>query len=131
MSDVMLSLGDFVFGINTAAYEQLRRSTRWRWAAQQRLGRDPARQFLGSGDDAITLAGVIYTTFRGGLGQIQTLRERASQGVPRLMADSFGLIHGHWIIEGLDETQTEFFANGAPRKIEFNLSLKFYGETYP
>ena len=34
-----------------------------------------------------------------------------------------GKIYGMWKIDSLDETQTYFFKNGQPRKVEFSLKI--------
>ena len=56
---MMLALGMFVFSLRTAAYQELQRQTDWRHASNNRVGAAPARQFVGRGEDAITLPGII------------------------------------------------------------------------
>jgi phage protein U len=128
---VMMMLGAFKFKISTAAYQRLRRSTDYRWPVQERLGREPARQFVGQGNDKIDLEGVIYPQFKGGLNQVSQMRDMAGKGQPlRLMASSSGkgVSWGNWCIEQIEETQETFFWDGVPRKIEFHLSLAKYGD---
>ncbi len=71
---MLMSLGQFVWGINTLAYQQLQRQTNWRWAAQNRVGQRPARQFVGEGDDTITLSGWLSPELVGDRNSIDTLR---------------------------------------------------------
>lgn len=126
--DIMLALGDFRFAISTAAYQTLKRTTEHRWSAQNRIGRAPALQFAGIGTDEITLTGVIYPHFKGGLNQIKTMRDTASTGKPQLLVDGLGFVHGDYAITRIEETQTHFIKNGIPKKQEFTLSLQYYGE---
>lgn len=56
---MMMALGMFVFSLSTAAYQELQRQTEWRHVSNTRIGAAPARQFVGRGDDSITLPGVI------------------------------------------------------------------------
>jgi phage protein U len=49
MNRVMMQLGEYQFGVESAVYEQLRRSTSYRWQGQERIGRRPAQQFAGIG----------------------------------------------------------------------------------
>ena len=44
---VMLQLGAYQFGLNTAAFQGLQRSDDYRWPEQERLGREAALQFVG------------------------------------------------------------------------------------
>ena len=127
----MLSLGPFRFAVDTAAYQSLRRSVEYRWPSQTRIGRRPARQFAGTGDETISLQGLIYPEFKGGLKQVDTMRELAGQGEPQILIGSTGgrgEVWGKWCIIAVEETQTVFFADGTPRKQEFSLQLGHYGE---
>lgn len=128
MADVMLALGGYRFSMNTAAYEKLTRSDTWRWIFQDRVGRRPAGQFLGPAKSEVELEGTILPHYKGGLGQIPAMRAEADKGEPLILADGHGNVWGKWVIERLQETQSRPIANGAPRKIDFRLTLSSYGE---
>jgi hypothetical protein len=128
MADVMMALGPFRFALATAAWQSFRRSTSWRWASIDRHGRQPARQYLGPGSETVTLSGTIYPHFRGGLAQVSAMRAIAGLGEPLLLVDGTGGIHGSWCIETVEEERTIPLANGAPRRIDFTLTLASYGE---
>ncbi len=128
MIETMLALGPYRFAVSTAAYESLRRTSEYRWPAQERLGRAPARQFVGPGADSVTLSGVIYPHYAGGLSQIGKLRELAGRGVPLSLVDGRGMVWGRWCIERIEEGRTVFFANGDPQRVEFTMQLSAYGE---
>lgn len=123
---VMLMLGGFKFSLNTAAFQRLERSTSYRWPAQQRVGREDALQFTGPGEDRITIPGVVYPDFRGGLFQVETLRAIANDGRPLRLISSGGAILGLWVIESIDEVQSEFKPDGSPRRQEFSLRIRKY-----
>ncbi|MCU7933743.1 MAG: phage tail protein [Candidatus Thiodiazotropha sp. (ex Dulcina madagascariensis)] len=128
MNRVMMQLGSYQFGIETSAYEQLRRSTAYRWQGQDRIGRRPAQQFAGVGQETITLTGRIYPFYRGGLGQLDKMRAEAGQGEPRILVDGLGRIWGKWAVTRIDETQSVLMPDGVPEKIDFTLELAHYGE---
>ena len=125
---VLLALGPFRFALSTAAYQTLRRTAEYRWPAQERFGRAPARQFVGAGGETLELDGVIYPHHAGGLAQLPRLRELAGRGEPLRLTDGLGVAWGRWVIERVDETTSVFFADGAPRKVEFRLGLARYGD---
>lgn len=127
LSLVMMALGSFRFGVNRANYQSFTRSAAWRWEEQPRLGRRPALQYLGPGAEEITLEGVIYPHFKGGLRQIELMRLVASAGQPLILVDGMGWVWDRWVITAVEERKTLFMADGAPRKIEFTTSLKAYG----
>jgi hypothetical protein len=117
----------FVFSVLGTAYDQLQRSSAWRWAKMPRVGRLPARQSLGPDDDTIELQGTIITE-RSGYGSLTDLRTLMASGEPVLLCDSLGNIHGKWCMESLQETQTAIHVDGLPRKQTFLLRLSVYGE---
>ncbi|MBX7277962.1 phage tail protein [Pseudomonas sp. ERGC3:05] len=121
---MMLALGMFVFSLSTAAYQELQRQTEWRHASNSRIGTVPARQFLGRGDDAITLPGIIFPELAGSPVSLDAIRLMANTGKAWPMVEGSGRIYGLWVIESLSENRTIFFKDGTPRRIEFTLSLK-------
>ncbi len=127
---VMLQLGSFQFGISTAAYQNLQRSVEWRWPAQERFGKGPVLQHVGPGDDTITLPGVVYPEWRGGLNQIDNLRALAAEGKPQQLVDGRGNVLGRWVIERVEENQAVFADAGVPRRQEFTASLRRYFDEF-
>jgi len=129
-SRVMMKLGDhYKFSIDTAAYQELTRTTSYRWAKQERIGRLPARQYVGPGDDVIEMSGLIFPQFRSGLEQLNKMRAEAGKGKPLMLVDGRGKVWGKFCIEEVREKQgPEFFKGGAPKRQEFGLKLGIYGE---
>ncbi len=130
MSNVMMALGSYRFSLDTAAYQEFVRTTRYRWQQQARVGRKPAHQFVGLGQDDIELIGVIYPHYKGGLGQLQTMRNEAGKGKALLLVDGLGYIHDEWCILEIEEKQKVFERGGLPLKQEFRLRMTAYGEDY-
>jgi hypothetical protein len=126
--EIMLALGEYRFAVDSAAYQSLRRNHTWRWPAQERVGREPSRQFLGVGPETIDLSGVIYPHFKGGFDQVSSMKAEADQGEPLNLVDGMGAVWGKYCITELEETQQVFWGNGKPRKVEFRLKLARYGE---
>lgn len=121
---MMLALGMFVFSLHTLAYQEMQRQTDWRHASSNRVGAQPARQYVGRGDDAITLPGVLLPELAGDLVSLDELRGMANTGKAWPLVDGNGRMRGLYVIEGLSETQTLFFRDGTPRRIDFSLTLK-------
>ena len=135
----MLMLGPIRFSIEQSAYQKLQRTTQYNWATQTPLGHPimkyvglggASRQYIGPGEDSINLDGTIYPQYNGGPLQLTLMRLSAGIGIALPLITGSGLIMGRWIIESVGETKTDFFDNGAARKIEFSLSLKRYQQDY-
>lgn len=126
MSETMLRIGPYRFAMSSAAYQNFSRSAAYTWARQSRIGTNDALQYTGLGAETITLSGVIYPYFRGGLGQIDRMRRSASIGVPLPLIDGRGRVLGLWAIEQVTETQTVFDRRGVPKRQEFEMRLTRY-----
>lgn len=127
-SEYMMALGDLRFSVDTATYDRLTRSSRWRWNALPRLARVDAMQMTGREAEHIDIDGVVYPHYKGSLAVFETMRAAGNAGEPLTLSDGTGTVHGRWVIEQMEETRKTFFADGRPRKIEFRLGLAEYGD---
>lgn len=126
--NIMMALGGYRFGLPSAAYQQLQRTHTYRWAEQQRMGREPALQYTGPGNESLELEGVLYPHYKGGLDQLDAMRKEAGSGQPLLLVDGRGKLWGKYCILEIRETQTHFMEGGVPLKQQFSLRLSRYGE---
>ena len=62
---MMLSLGDFQFGVDTAAYAELSLKTEYPWAKVDRLQNTPQHQVMGLEVRSVSLRGTVYPSYRG------------------------------------------------------------------
>ena len=124
----MMRLGTFKFGIYTAAYQELNRSTSYQWGEQAVFGGWDNLQYLGPGQDTQTLTGVVFPEFKGGTGQIDQLRALASLGQPQILVSGTGRILGLWVINQIDDGQSHFAAFGVPRRQEFTVNMRKYSD---
>lgn len=120
---MMMALGLYVFGLHTVPYQQLQRQMSWRHPSLPRVGKRPARQFAGPGDDTITLSGVLYPEITGGKISLAALQAMGDEGMAWPLIEGTGIFYGLFVIEEISQTDSIFFADGAPRKIEFSMKL--------
>lgn len=125
---VMMQLGAFQFGMATAAYAELRRSSEWRWAEQERFGKIAALQFTGPGPETITLPGIVFPEWRGGFGQVDAMRALGKAGQPLALVSGEGASMGRWVVMRVEEGQSIFAGKGLPRRVEFTLELKRFAD---
>ena len=120
---MMLTLGLFVFQLQTVPYQSLQRDVDYRWPVNNRVGLRPLPQFLGVNEEKITLSGVLMPEITGGKLSLLALNLMADEGKAWPLLEGSGSIYGMFVVNSVSETHTEFFSNGAPRKIEFTLTL--------
>lgn len=121
---MMMALGNFIFSLHTLAYQELQRQTDYRHATSSRVSAAPARQFVGKGDDSITLPGWLAPELAGTPSSLDVLRYMAGTGGAWPLIEGSGRIYGLWVIESISETKTLFFQDGTPRRVEFSIALK-------
>lgn len=120
----LATLGMFVFETDTAPFVSLDRQQDWRYAQADRFDARKASQYVGPGDDKITLSGVLYGGQIGDYASLTRLRNMADAGEAYPLLDGIGRVLGNWFIRSLKETQTLFFVDGIPRKADFTLELE-------
>ncbi|MDB6447165.1 phage tail protein [Pseudomonas sp. 21TX0197] len=118
----------YYFNLDTAAFEELRRQTSFRWAGQERLTRSIAQQAVGQGEDKITLKGAIFPGFKGGLKQLDNLRTIGGRLQPVNLTTGYGEVLGTWCLLNIEEEQSHLLAGGIPRKQSFSLEFVSYGD---
>jgi phage protein U len=122
---MMLSLGDFQFSVDSAAYGELALKADYPWATVGRLQNTPQLQAMGKETCSITLQGVVYPSYRdAGYGQIEELRREAANMQPQYLMAGNGRYLGRWVVKSISETDSIFFSDGVPQKQEFTLELE-------
>lgn len=121
---VQLILGYFIFSLHTLAYQDFQRQLAYRHSSTPRVGARPAHQFLGEDDETITLSGTLLPEFAGSRLSLELLQAMAATGQSWPLIEGTGLIYGDYLITGINTTGTLHFQDGAPRKIEFQLTLR-------
>ncbi|HCF2340923.1 phage tail protein [Pseudomonas paraeruginosa] len=129
----------FYFNLDTAAFDTLQRTSAYNWSAQARLGRRPALQSVGLGEENILLKGAVFPLRRQvgeqkvvGLEQLEALRKLAERREPLVLSSGYGEVRmGLWCLVRISESQSALLGNGAPRKQTFDLEFKRYGDDLP
>ncbi|SKB98884.1 hypothetical protein SAMN05216168_0004 [Kosakonia radicincitans] len=120
---MMMVFGMFVFMLRTAPYQQLRHSQEWRHVKNERVNQSASWQYIGAGDDTVTLEGVLYPEITGGNLSLSALETIGFAGRPWPLIEGEGRIYGMYVLTRLERGKSEFDQYGNPRKIEFTLSL--------
>ena len=125
---MMMVLGRFIFSLDTAAFQSKSRKTQYRWSASQGLPHSQLSQYIGQDVDTLTLQGVIYPRFKGGLTQLDALRREAEKGQPLLLVQGNGQVLGQWLVLSITDNQQHFDAMGLPSRMAFSLQLRAFNQ---
>ena len=121
---MLMAFGQFVFETDTLSFTELQRSRTWNHPSNAVAQGRAKRQYLGVGEETISLSGLIYQEH--GIGQRQSVDDlaiMADRGAAYTLLDGSGYLYGVYIIESLDDTRSILFFNGVPRKIDFSIKL--------
>lgn len=120
---MLAALGLFVFDLATFPFAEMSRRSDWRHTKSERVGARAASQFLGPGEEAVTLAGAIVPGLAGSYAALTTLRQMADQGEAWPLVDGNGIVWGNYSITGMDERRRHLLVDGTPRIVDFTLDL--------
>jgi uncharacterized protein len=126
----LLQLGAHQFEVAPLSYSQLQSRAEFRWPALDRLGREPALQFLGPGEKRITISGLIFPEAIGGWNRFRAFERSANAGQPMLMVLGTGHIFGRVVITAIGEVHDHIGYAGLPRKLSFDIEVARYGGDY-
>jgi uncharacterized protein len=127
----LMSLGMFVFQMDTLAFDELQRTTNWRFARNPRIGARDAVQFVGPGDEDISIGGTAVAELQDGRASLDELRDMADSGDSWALTDGTGQVYGAFIIERMREGHKVFTAEGVPLKIDFGIELSRIADQVP
>lgn len=120
---MLASLGLFVFDLASFPFAEMSHRTDWRQAKTERIGARAASQYLGPGDESVSLAGAIVPEVAGSYGAIATLKKMADQGEAWPLVDGSGTVWGNFRIVGMDARRRHMLVDGTPRLVDFTLDL--------
>lgn len=124
---MLMQLGPFQFKLLAPSPQELRRIFDYRWVPVERVGRRPAMQFLGPGEEGVHIRVLMYPHVTGGMGDLERMRNAGQQGTPYRLVSGAGYNFGLWCIVLVEDEQTFFDKKGSPHRVEFNLGLAAYG----
>ena len=124
---MLMAIGLFAFGLPTLLPDQLQRRSSWKHAGQSRVGAPDASQYLGPGEDRITLPGTLLPELAGSFEALRTLRTMADVGDAYPLVLGTGQVLGLFVIKSLDETGTFLMVDGVARKTDFSIELDRVG----
>ena len=121
---MILSLGQFVFSVDTLTFNELQRSRSWSFANNDIAQGRPQYQFTGMGEETISIPFLIYQEHGFGNRQsVDDLAEMADTGAGYVLIDGSGYIYGVFAIDTIDDTRSYLTINGVPRKVDGTLKL--------
>lgn len=125
---MMMIYGMFVFMRTTAPYQSLEQNGEFRHVKNDRVNKSAKWQYIGAGENTITLTGLLYPEITGGDTSLTALWTMAYAGKAWPLIEGTGMIYGMYAVKSIRVNRTEFLPDGKAQKIEFTLSLQLQSE---
>ncbi|MBA4783657.1 MAG: phage tail protein [Rhizobiales bacterium] len=126
----LLALGPHIFEIMPLNYQELERETVAQWASIPRFGQRSARQFVGLGDDQMTISGLIFPEALGGRENYEAIRLTQGRGVAVSLvgmgASQIARPFGKVVILSVSDTQSVIGPDGQGRVLSFYIDVAPY-----
>lgn len=119
-----MTFGDFVFSLDTLAFQELSRKTSWAWASNPVMGDLDDGQFTGQRDDVINLAGDLVPQVAGKASSLDRLRAIGKEGKPRVLVGGDGVVFGPYALASLDERRSALWGDGTARRYDFSAEFR-------
>lgn len=123
--EVLMGWGPHRFTVGGMAYEELRRHVHARWEKHPIIGRRPAGQYLGPGEDEVRLRGTIYPIAQGGglAAQVAALLADCLAGQVYTLLSEDGSIIGPYRLEFAETGESYHLPGGQAQKIVYELDF--------
>lgn len=126
---MMMIYGLLPFMRQTLPYSEMQQSVDYRWPTNSRIGQRASAQFLGVGDEKITLTGELRPEVTGGAISLLSFKLVADEGRAWPLIGGNGTIYGMYVMEKFSSSHSEFLSNGSALKITFTLNLRRVDES--
>ncbi|WP_342028847.1 phage tail protein [Devosia crocina] len=103
--------------------DEMSRSASADFAVKALVGTLPGREFMGEGDDKITLSGQLLPFKTGGLTELQTAHgfRQSGQKLPVMRGD--GKMFGWFAIESISESHRDLMKDGVGYRVMHTIAL--------
>lgn len=133
MAVPLLALGPHVFEIAPLNFQALDRQTEALWPSIPRFGNAPGRQFVGYGENPVTISGLLFPEEFGGRMEFEAIRATQAAATPVMMvgwatAGAAGRVFGKVVILSVTDTQSIISASGQGRKLEYTIEVAPHGD---
>lgn len=120
---MLYALGPLDFEVAPFNTHEVERSHTADFAAKELLGRRKSHEFVGAGDERITMRGKLFPHKLGGLDELGVLNAIRDSGAPQFLMRGDGEPLGWFLVERVRESSSHLDAQGIGRMIEFEVEL--------
>ncbi len=120
---MLYALGPLDFEIAPFNTHEVDRSHAADFAAKELVGRRKGHEFVGDGDERITMRGKLFPHKFGGLTSLDVLNAIRDSGAPQFLMRGDGAALGWFLVEHVTEKSSYLDANGVGRQIDVEIEL--------
>lgn len=118
----------FTLSKSNVSYSNLSSNKNYRHAFNERIGSRASQQFLGAGQETITITGTLVPFVAGGRLALHRFQSQADSGLPFPLIESNGTVHGFYVITTISTEESEHVKDGRPKVIEYTITFQRVGD---
>ena len=120
---MLYSIGTITLDTRPFSVDDVERSGSADFAVKPLIGSLPGREFMGEGDEKLSISGQLLPSKIGGLTELEALHamRRSGQRLPVMRGD--GKMFGWFVIEDIRESHSQLLANGIGFTVKHTISL--------
>jgi phage protein U len=120
---MLYALGPLDFEVAPFNTHEVERANSADFAAKDLVGRRKGHEFVGAGDERITMRGKLFPHKLGGLGALGILNALCDSGTPQMLMRGDGTPLGWFLVERVRESSSHLDGRGVGKMIEFEVEL--------
>jgi uncharacterized protein len=120
---VLFQLGPITIDVFPYNVDSVEREAAADWAHKHQVGRLPGAEFVGEGEDRLTLRGQILPTKIGGLGDLAAMHGLRAAGTPVIAVRGDGAVMGWYAIDHVREAHDLLAPNGVGQVVKYEVRL--------
>ncbi|WP_108459210.1 phage tail protein [Devosia naphthalenivorans] len=120
---MLYQIGSLTLDTRPFNADEMSRSASADFAVKPLMGTLPGREFMGEGDDKLSLSGQLLPLKTGGLTELEVAHgfRQSGQRLPVMRGD--GKMFGWFAIESIQETHMDLMADGVGFRVKHSIAL--------
>jgi hypothetical protein len=116
-------IGPLALDTRPFSIDEVQRTASADFAAKPLIGALQRREYMGEGDDKLTLSGQLLPFKIGGLDTLETVHRLRLSGAPQAVQRGDGKRLGYFVIESVSETHREIMRDGVGFFVQHSIAL--------
>jgi uncharacterized protein len=121
---MLLQIGALQFALAPLNAHEIDRQAKADYVDKKIISRPPVYEYMGDGEDTITVRGRLFPFKTGGLGAVELAYTIMESGAPQMVVRGDGKVYGWFVIVSINERAEYLAPDGVGQLIGVEVELK-------